>query len=416
MAFTDFLPIPEINRLFQTNDGRICIVVDLLAKGDNSYVIAKDIVSEKQFEWNAVEWNNNIDSILSDTHPFVQEYAKSIKSAKELIQDELDEIQTKRNAGKELKGKCGKFKEFLWTFAGADKDLLRMCPTDHARIAGFGGTILTGGILSGLALSYGAHMLTNSILISVIVGVVCFFLTIFFDSFITNTMYSDGEVKISKREFISSLPRILLGIIQGIVIAVPIQIKVFEPSINDYITNEYRYSILNSTDYISNEKEIIEVEQEIKNLHKIIEAQRRGYATEMRGSEGCGIGYKAYMMNSQLKNNEGLIVDRTNKLDILVSKRDSLQVMSNNPNETAFSFSTKLEALSKIVSFQNNESVILPITNLLICFMFILLCVLPIINKMIMTDGVYDKMLKLEEDLTEKLTRIHIEELEKKFK
>ena len=46
MAFTDFLPIPEINRLFQTNDGRICIVVDLLAKGDNSYVIAKDIVSE----------------------------------------------------------------------------------------------------------------------------------------------------------------------------------------------------------------------------------------------------------------------------------------------------------------------------------------------------------------------------------
>ena len=33
-----------------------------------------------------------------------------------------------------------------------------------------------------------------------------------------------------------------------------------------------------------------------------------------------------------------------------------------------------------------------------------------------MTDGVYDKMLKLEEDLTEKLTRIHIEELEKKFK
>ena len=65
MAFTDFTPIPEINRLFHTNDGRICIVVDLLAKGDNSYVIAKDIVSEKQFEWNAVEWNNNIDSILS---------------------------------------------------------------------------------------------------------------------------------------------------------------------------------------------------------------------------------------------------------------------------------------------------------------------------------------------------------------
>lgn len=416
MSIADFSPIPEIKREYKTKDNKVIVVIDFIKVTDDNIVIIDDMSSGRQFEWNATEWNENIDSVFSEALPLEYDHDCAYNNPQDIIQAELDEIQSKRKEGKKLKGKYGKLNEFLWSFAGVDKDLLRVCPTDHARIAGFGGTILMGGILSGLALSYGAHMLTNSILISVIVGVVCFFLTIFLDSFITNTMYSDGEVKISKRELISSLPRILLGIIQGIVIAVPLQIKVFEPSINDYITNEYRYSILNSTDYISNEKEIIEVEQEIKNLHKIIESQRREYATEIRGSEGCGIGYNAYMMNSQLKNNEALIVDRTNKLDILVSKRDSLQVMSNNPNETAFSFSTKLEALSKIASFQNNESVILPITNLLICFMFILLCVLPIINKMIMTDGVYDKMLKLEEDLTEKLTRIHIEELEKKFK
>lgn len=416
MSVADFSPIPEIKREYKTKDNKVIVVLDFIKVTDDNIVIVDDMSSGRQFEWNATEWNENIDSVFTEALPLEYDHDCAYNNPQDIIQAELDKIQSKRKEGKKLKGKYGKLNEFLWSFAGVDKDLLRVCPTDHARIAGFGGTILMGGILSGLALSYGAHMLTNSILISVIVGVVCFFLTIFLDSFITNTMYSDGEVKISKRELISSLPRILLGIIQGIVIAVPLQIKVFEPSINDYITNEYRYSILNSTDYISNEKEIIEVEQEIKNLHKIIESQRREYATEMRGSEGCGIGYNAYMMNSQLKNNEGLIVDRTNKLDILVSKRDSLQVMSNNPDETAFSFSTKLEALSKIASFQNNESVILPITNLLICFMFILLCVLPIINKMIMTDGVYDKMLKLEEDLTEKLTRIHIEELEKKFK
>lgn len=415
MAFTDFLPIPEINRLFQTNDGRICIVVDLLAKGDNSYVIAKDIVSEKQFEWNAVEWNNNIDSILSDTHPFVQEYAKSIKSAKELIQDELDEIQTKRNAGKELKGKCGKFKEFLWTFAGADKDLLRMCPTDHARIADFGGTIFMEGLVFGLSFGYGAHMLTDSMLISSVLGVICFCLTIFFDGFITNTMYSDGKVTISKRELMSSMPRIILGIVLGIVIAAPLQLKIFEGKINDYIINDHYKSIVASSTYEKNEERIEALNQELQKLNTSIEIQEKEYENELVANR-LGIGPVAKEKELRIENTKRLILEKSHQLSQYNVLRDSLVSVAKHPYEADFSFSSKIEVLSQIASFKNNESYILPIANLLICFMFIVLSVLPIINKMLMADGVYEKLLKQEEGLTEKLTRIHIVELEKKLK
>ena len=318
MAFTDFLPIPEINRLFQTNDGRICIVVDLLAKGDNSYVIAKDIVSEKQFEWNAVEWNNNIDSILSDTHPFVQEYAKSIKSAKELIQDELDEIQTKRNAGKGLKGKCGKFKEFLWTFAGADKDLLRMCPTDHARIAGFGGTIFMEGLMSGLTFGYGAHMLTDSMIISFVLGIICFCLTIFFDGFITNTMYSDGKVIISKRELMSSMPRIILGIVFGIVIAVPLQLKIFEGKINDYLLTEHRNSVLTSSAYITNEEQIYALKKKFKISKKLFNLKIR-----------------SMQKNSLLTDLELDLLQQNYRLEASVQNKCFLKVHANYLNSTS---------------------------------------------------------------------------------
>ena len=412
MAFTDFLPIPEINRLFQTNDGRICIVVDLLAKGDNSYVIAKDIVSEKQFEWNAVEWNNNIDSILSDTHPFVQEY---IKSAKELIQDEIDEIQTKRNAGKELKGKCGKFKEFLWTFAGADKDLLRMCPTDHARIADFGGTIFMEGLVFGLSFGYGAHMLTDSMLISSVLGVICFCLTIFFDGFITNTMYSDGKVTISKRELMSSMPRIILGIVLGIVIAAPLQLKIFEGKINDYIINDHYKSIVASSTYEKNEERIEALNQELQKLNTSIEIQEKEYENELV-SNRLGIGPVAKEKELRIENTKRLILEKSHQLSQYNVLRDSLVSVAKHPYKADFSFSSKIEALSQIASFKNNESYILPIANLLICFMFIVLSILPIISKMLMADGVYEKLLKREGELTEKLTRIHIVELEKKLK
>lgn len=416
MSIVEFLPIPEIRRGYKTKEDRIIIVKDLLDTKNEKTVIIEELLSGKQFEWNAIEWNKNVESAISDALPFNYDYNRDFKSTKDLLQEELEKIQVKRREGKDLKGKYGYSKEFLWSFTGVDKDLLRMCPSDHARIADFGGTLLWGGIVSGLAMGYGAHMFTDSLLVSLVVGVVCFFLTIFLDSFITNTMYSDGKETISGREFISSLPRILLGIIQGIVIAAPLQIKIFEPSINDYISTEYRYSILNSTDYISNDKEIFELEQEITQLHKIIDSQRGRYTAEMFDSNVSGVGPTATMMLAQLKENERSLVDSTNKLNLHLSVRDSLQVMSNNPDETAFSVTKKLETLSIIASFQRNESLILPIANLLICFMFILLSLLPIISKMMMADGVYEKMIKQEENLTDKIARIHIEELVNRIK
>lgn len=413
MTFADFSPIPEKNRLFQTNDGRLCIVVDLLAKGDNSYVIAKDIVSEKQFEWNAVEWNNNIDSILSDTHPFVQEYAKSIKSAKELIQDELDEIQTKRNAGKELKGKCGKFKEFLWTFAGADKDLLRMCPTDHDRITGFGGTIFMEGLLSGLTFGYGAHMLTDSMFISFVLGVICFCMTIFFDGFIINTIYSDGKVTISKRELISSMPRIILGIIIGIVIAAPLQLKIFEGKINDYLLTEHRNSVLTSSAYITNEDKIYALKEEIQNLKKTIQLQDKKYAEELLTNRS-GIGPVATELSLRSERAKQMLFESSCELSQLNFKRDSLINIANLFYEEDFSFISRIEALTKISSF-HNESKILPIINLLVCLVWIMISITPVITKMMMAGGVYEHLLKREEELTERITRIHIIEFEKKI-
>jgi hypothetical protein len=59
----------------------------------------------------------------------------------------------------------------------------------------------------------------------------------FLDRFITNTMYSDGKVTISWLEIRSALPRILIAIFLGIVISAPLELKIFDKEINDYIGN-----------------------------------------------------------------------------------------------------------------------------------------------------------------------------------
>ncbi|MDO4800646.1 MAG: DUF4407 domain-containing protein [Prevotellaceae bacterium] len=415
MGILEFLPIPEIKRGYKTKEDKIVIVRELLDTKSEKIVIVEELQSGKQYEWNATEWNANIDSAISEAMPLTYDYDPVFKSPQDLILSELDKIRSKRLEGKELNGKFGQLKEFLWTFAGVDKDLLRMCPTDHARLAGFGGTILWGGIISGLSFGYGFYMFTESLLVSIIIGIVCFCLTIFLDGFITNTMYSDGEVTVSKRELLSSMPRVILAIILGIVISAPLQIKIFEGKINDYIINDHYKSIVASSTYEKNEERIETLNQELQKLNTIIEIQEKEYENELAANRR-GIGPVAKEKELRIENTKRLIIEKSHQLNQYSILRDSLINVAKHPCEADFSFSSKIEALSQIASFKNNESKILPIANLLICFMFIVLCLLPIINKMLMADGVYEKLLKHEEELTEKLTRIHIVELENKLK
>lgn len=109
-----------------------------------------------------------------------------------------------------------------------------------------------------------------------------------------------------------------------------------------------------------------------------------------------------------------MLFESSRELSQLNFKRDSLINIANLFYEKDFSFISRIEALTKISSF-HNESKILPIINLLICLMWIMISITPVITKMMMADGVYEHLLKREEELTERITRIHIIELEKKI-
>lgn len=152
------------------------------------------------------------------------------------IQDRMDEITLLREEGKKLK--CGGFKELFWWCSGADKPLLRMCPGDHSKYVGIGTVIFFTACMAFISSSYAISFVFKvdkfwdwDTLAVLGFGLFWGFMIFFLDRFITNTMYSDGEVTISKDEFIGGLPRILIAIFLGIVISAPLQLKIFEQKI-----------------------------------------------------------------------------------------------------------------------------------------------------------------------------------------
>ena len=111
----------------------------------------------------------------------------------------------------------GSINEFLWICAGANRKILRQCPTDYAKYAGTGGTILFTAIMAAISGGYAISFVFQEAPLYVPLGFgLVWGLMIFnLDRFMVNTMYSDGKVTISKQEFFSGLPRITIAIFLG---------------------------------------------------------------------------------------------------------------------------------------------------------------------------------------------------------
>lgn len=178
---------------------------------------------------------------------------ESCEDADTIIDKRIDKIAQLREEGQQ-KAKCWKYwinpvnllKEFTWMCAGADRLLLRMCPGDHSKYVGIGTVILFTALMAWFSsfiamqlvfeieVPEGADFWTSVKLNWPAIAFATFWAAMIFclDRFITNTMYSDGKVSISKQEFLSGLPRIVIAIFLGIIISAPLELKIFKDSID----------------------------------------------------------------------------------------------------------------------------------------------------------------------------------------
>lgn len=145
--------------------------------------------------------------------------------------DNQNNVKEGRQIGSKIK-RSNIVNEFFWICSGANRDILRQCPTEYSKYLGIGGTIFFTAMMAMFSGGYAFFTIFDNPWLAIGFGVFWGLLIFNLDRFIVNTMYTDGKHTISLKEITLGLPRIIIAISLGIVIATPLELKIFEDEIN----------------------------------------------------------------------------------------------------------------------------------------------------------------------------------------
>lgn len=342
----------------------------------------------------------------------------------------------------------GFLNEFFWICAGVDRKVLRQCPTDWAKYAGTGGTILFTALMAAISGAYALNFVFDSLYYSIPFGIFWGALIFNLDRFMVNTMYSDGKHTISLEEIKGGLPRIILAVFLGMVISTPIEMKIFDDTINENLptikakANEKfngqkaefdanKKALITRKDSISRElsnqqsgtPETIKAVEKAKDELAVINDKlyKELYGTGVTHKAGKGPASQELQRQQDFKQREvnqlmakadkeaielkAVIAENRQRLqheldqidkefNYVQGQIDEINKSKSTTTEGLKHFSAQLEALYIGTSWE--ESHTLCIARLMVMLLFIAIEVIPTLFKMMVSFGPYDDYLNAE--------------------
>lgn len=324
-------------------------------------------------------------------------------------------------------------RKFFWACAGTTHSILntKECETEHSKYVGIGATILTTGLLAGVSGSYAFFMVFPSVKWATAFG--CFWgLMIFnFDRYIVLSIKKKepregvsmrDQLANLGREFIIALPRLCLAALLAVVIAKPLELKLFEREIllemdflRDDKIKEYQQQQQpaaaqggDSASHIEGlEKKNQDLRAEIKAARDLYEEKNKIAQNE---ADGIGVPRRAgegKVYEGKLKDAERLLEEyedikkeknrliALNNEEIVRLQAVQNQQAQNNQQKTLMTdgLATRLEAFSRLKD--KNRDV--QRTNLVLMAIILILEMAPIITKFFAGYGPYDKLVEVAE-------------------
>lgn len=290
--------------------------------------------------------------------------------------------------------------------SGADTDILKECSAgEQTKYAGIGATVFFTAVMATIAAAYALYTVFDTYIIAIFFGIIWGLLIFNLDRFIVST--------IKKRdrffdELLQASPRILLAIIIAIVIAKPLEMKIFEKEINqvlleqkndltlankDQLALQYTPSTVALTSEIDALKsEITTKEAEVNTLYETYISEAEGRAGTERLGKGPVYKEKREKHDAALAALEQVRITNNEKIKASEAKIETL----------ATDYQTKITETQPIIDgFDGlmarvnalNELPWLP--SFFIFMLFLAIETSPILAKLLAPKGVYD--LKLEE-------------------
>ncbi len=321
-----------------------------------------------------------------------------------------------------------KVKEFFHYCSGASSKLLKNCPTDTSKYAGIGATIFFTGLFAALASGYAFYTVFDNALTASILGLVWGLMIFNLDRYIVSSMRKADN---NWYEFRMAAPRILLAILISIVIAKPLELKIFEKEINGelalmaqevYKEQEDLIKLKYTADEEALLNQIAQLKAEI--LTKTAErnelaaiAQQEADGTGGTRKRNAGPIYRIKKADADRVNSELEELKQVNGKLIAENYQKLSEMSTQSQNEIAALIkadiggpAARLEALSRLTY----ESSAIWWANVFIILLFIVVEASPILVKLVSKKSAYDYVLetveyKFETDFLKDKAFIHHE-------
>lgn len=304
-------------------------------------------------------------------------------------------------------------RRFLWFIAGANHLVLQQCPLEQAKYSTFGFTILITATLAAFSGGYALYTIFKSVALAAVFGFFWGYIVILnIDRALISTIRKTNS---PVREWIVALPRLLLAFLLGVVIAKPLELKIFEPEINFELrervsryygeVSEVMSGQLRELDSLRSQKILTEEQAEsrydlVRQLES--EATREADGTDGTGKRGLGDVYslKAQRALEARRDYEAFMVQKESELGRISKKVEALEAAIEA--ERTENIESKEDAgglLARIEVFQEmkDSKDVIWWADLFIIFIFLVLESAPIIVKTISSRGSYDEIMDRQE-------------------
>lgn len=300
---------------------------------------------------------------------------------------------------------------FFWFCSGADTEILKKCPTEKSKYTGIGATVFFTGVFAFLSASYALFTVFDNFFSAIAFGIVWGLMIFNLDRFIVSSMRKQRR---RGKEFIMAIPRLALAVLISVVIARPLELKIFEKEIapelvvmeqEKYATQErklmsrfipYQDSLRSQITHLKNE--IAEKAGQRDALLRIAQEEADGTGGSRR--KNLGPIYAAKKADADRAEEELRELTARNRERIAVIEAGLSENIGAMNNELAGldrsrmnGPAARMEALSRIT---DNSSAILW-AHWFILLLFIALETAPVFVKLISPKGPYDNLLRIVE-------------------
>lgn len=224
---------------------------------------------------------------------------------------------------------------FFILCSGADKDIIAECPTEWNKYAGIGATIFFTGLLASISGGYALFTIfsgdENAVKYAILFGILWGFVILNLDRFVVSSIRKEGNLK---KELLQAAPRFILAIIISIVIAKPLEVRIFESRIEQQILEDKRQKLEDEKLSIDKLNDLTKLENQQQNQNSEL-----GTLDSLRQGDPTSDDFKKLIsdrnfalqdLNSVSKSNNPKIADYNFKISQVKGKSENYKEIKDS--------------------------------------------------------------------------------------